>query len=304
MILGDKMTTQTFIAMSSVKKEKMLIIDDDIESIRLISSALRSKFEVGTLPSNEGLIHALESSKPDMVLIDLHMPNVDGYEVISQIRRHPLFDDLPLVAMSSSSATEIRQKLEKLGVVGFLQKPFYLGSLASQIDSILQSLDSTVISHSKKRIWHNVFSLKHKKQKLNHLVQTAIHHDTPTIFLAWDEPENYLEKELLCYLEAPQLSFLQIKPALLPRFPFLNSFASVVDEMIKLSGFAPGTADIVLGDPLRILKLTGQNVSISQLSQFIREIQFNVQKIHIIHVHNQDEKIQSIAHQLARAFIG
>ncbi len=288
---------------SNLKKEKMLVIDDDLESIRLISSALRSKFDVGTLSSNEGLIHALESSKPDMVLIDLHMPNVDGYEVISQIRRHPLFDDLPLVAMSSSSNHEIRQKLEKLGLVGFLQKPFYLATLASQIDSILQSLDSTIVSHSKKRIWHNVFSLKHKKQKLNHLVRAAIHHNTPTIFLAWDEPENYLENELLCYLEASQLSFLQIKPSLLPRFPFLNSFATVVDELIKLSGFDPGTADIVIGDPLRLLRLTG-NTSSSQLSQFIREIQFNVQKIHIIHVHNRDEKIQTMSHQLARAFIG
>lgn len=304
-IIGEtSIANEVSISEDTLRKETILIIDDSLESIQLLQASLKKKFHVIPLSTSELLIQSINNHKPDMILVDLHMPNIDGFEVISQIQRHPLLDSIPIVAMSGTADLAERQRLEQIGVVGFLQKPFYVGTLAGQMDGILQGLNSTIVSESKKRIWHHLFNIKYKKMKMNELIQNAINNNRPSIIISWDDPENFLKQDLKQTIDHPNLSFIQFKPTLIPRFPYLNSFSSVVDEIFELSGLKDGSIDLIIGDPLRILRMTNTETTASQLSQFLREIEFRVQTIHVLHVRSPITEYELMAHQLLQLYIG
>lgn len=285
-------------------EEVVLIIDDSPDSINLLTATLKRQFKVVSLLSSEAVIKTIESCHPNIVLVDLNMPNVDGFEVIAQINRHPLLDDVAIIAMSATAEGSSRERLSKMGVVGFLNKPFTLSQITGQMRSIIEGLNSVISSDSEKRIWHDLFSMKKKKQKMNTLIQEAIEKQNKTIFLIWDRPENYLFSENNESINSDYISFVQIKPSFLPRFAYIHAFESVVDEFMEISGFKKNECDVVIEDPMRFLRHGGEEASLSQLAQLIREIEFKVNHVHILNVRSRESKYEYLSHQLVKIFIG
>jgi CheY-like chemotaxis protein len=123
---------------------QVLIADDDSNQIVLLQVAIqRASLPVDSFRFFSGgsaLIRHLEnmlpSAKPDLVLTDLNMPCVDGFEIINWVRAHPLFANLPIVVMSSSSEPEDQERAMELGCNRFLTKP----SNVADLEKILSEL--------------------------------------------------------------------------------------------------------------------------------------------------------------------
>ena len=111
----------------------VIVVDDDVMILRFISSSLRlAGYNVLTTTSGEEALKLAESEKPDIMLLDIMMPVMDGFEVLRRLRA---VSDLPVIAVSAH-ASAAEQALS-LGANDFLSKPFRPDELVSRIKALL-----------------------------------------------------------------------------------------------------------------------------------------------------------------------
>lgn len=92
-----------------------------------------------------------ENNCPDVVLLDMNLPKIDGSEVLSELRNHPLCAQTPVIVMSSSDSKQDRQRMEKLGVSRYFRKPTDLDAFLQLGKVVQELLDS--LSHG--NIWNS-----------------------------------------------------------------------------------------------------------------------------------------------------
>lgn len=111
--------------------KRVLVIDDSIVILELLHSMLDLEgYEVLTATDGSAAFEQLETTTPDLILLDLLMPKMSGYEFIEQVRhcRKPLVA-IPIILLTARKHTP--QEIEQLGVAGYLQKPFHRSELLS-----------------------------------------------------------------------------------------------------------------------------------------------------------------------------
>ena len=121
--------------------KRVLIIDDDDNNFVLIADLLRhSGYEtIQAMTGKEGVRLAIEE-QPDFVLLDIQLPDIDGYEVLDRIRRSPLAGGLPIIAMTSYAMSGDRERLLPAGCNGYIEKPIDPMRVIRQIQDVLGEL--------------------------------------------------------------------------------------------------------------------------------------------------------------------
>ncbi|RPH78831.1 MAG: response regulator [Nitrospiraceae bacterium] len=114
-------------------KKKILLVDDEPGILKVLSIKLRvSGYDVVTTAGGQEALDLIDSASPDIVLLDVIMPGVDGLEVLRKLRVN---SRLPVFVFSASS--ENAQKAMSLGADGFLAKPFDVDDLVKRIVMVL-----------------------------------------------------------------------------------------------------------------------------------------------------------------------
>jgi CheY-like chemotaxis protein len=104
-------------------KKVVLLIDDNPLLNKLYSTELEKRgLEVIDVYSGKEALKAIEEHTPDMVVLDLFMPGIDGIEVLERIRSNPKTQDLKVIILTISDRAEDKSKAEKLGVYDYLIK--------------------------------------------------------------------------------------------------------------------------------------------------------------------------------------
>jgi DNA-binding response OmpR family regulator len=116
----------------------ILIIEDDPEAARILELSLkREQYKtIVALNGTQGLI-AVQTQRPDVVLLDLMMPDIDGYEVCRRIRANPLTLELPIIVVSAKTQDADKQMAAQLGANGYLTKPYRRADLLNMIEACL-----------------------------------------------------------------------------------------------------------------------------------------------------------------------
>ena len=121
----------------------ILAIDDDIEIRTLFSNYLSKKYNlILTDTAEKGFEIALKII-PDIIILDLELPGVNGYEFCSQFRNNTSLNETPIVIISSKKGANAHTMAYKLGADNYLEKPFDSGELKALIESILRRQKST-----------------------------------------------------------------------------------------------------------------------------------------------------------------
>jgi DNA-binding response OmpR family regulator len=117
---------------------KILIIDDDLDTQALIAEMLKTQFEP-VLASNgrDGLAAAIRE-QPDLILLDVNMPEMDGFEVVKRIREKPGIRHIPIVMLTSANTLDNRVKGLDLGADDYMAKPFQARELLARINARLR----------------------------------------------------------------------------------------------------------------------------------------------------------------------
>ncbi len=118
--------------------ELILVIDDEIETIELLSTALgRRGYEViSAIDGDEGL-ELIRKRKPALLLLDLMMPRLSGYEVCRQLRADPQTADLLILVLSASGTIAAEREALAAGANRFVLKPVSLKVLVNVVESML-----------------------------------------------------------------------------------------------------------------------------------------------------------------------
>ncbi len=115
----------------------ILIVDDSEPVVMLLKEFLRIKgFSVLSALSGMKALNILQQSSPDLVLLDLMMPGMDGYEVLSAIRKNKKTSHLRVFMLTACSELKFRQKAMDLGADGYLTKPVNLTELGRVLESV------------------------------------------------------------------------------------------------------------------------------------------------------------------------
>ena len=120
-------------------KRKVLIVDDDAEIVELISEVLSrdGRFEVRTAGSGYEAGIATQQFRPDLILLDYMLPDVNGNVVCQTIRKNPEFEAIKVIIVSGVIRQDEIDQLLKSGAQGFVKKPFTIDELTGKIASVL-----------------------------------------------------------------------------------------------------------------------------------------------------------------------
>ncbi len=107
------------------KPKKILIVDDNSENIQILLATLGDEFAVVAARNGEkALALATATPHPDLILLDVIMPNMDGYEVCRRLKANPLTWSIPVLFVTSLSDSEDEQRGLEVGAVDYITKPF------------------------------------------------------------------------------------------------------------------------------------------------------------------------------------
>jgi two-component system cell cycle response regulator DivK len=113
----------------------ILIVEDNEKNMKLVRDILQFRGHT-TLEAVNGLdgVRLATEHQPDLVLMDIQLPDIDGITALKQIRTNPALDGIPVVAVSASVMPDDHQKIVNSGFDAFITKPINLKSFATTVD--------------------------------------------------------------------------------------------------------------------------------------------------------------------------
>jgi len=119
-------------------KTSVLIIDDDDVTLSLLEAVLtKAGFDVQTMTDSENALKAIEAARPDVVLSDLMMPKVDGFELCQSVRDSKVLKDTRFIVVSAKAYASDEARALELGADGFIRKPINPETFAQRLRSII-----------------------------------------------------------------------------------------------------------------------------------------------------------------------
>jgi two-component system, chemotaxis family, sensor kinase CheA len=131
--MGDAETSTPDISMNFLNNKKVLVVDDDKRNIYALKNALiKEGMEIHTAEEGKESLEILEKVDDiDIVLMDIMMPGMDGYETMRRIRSNPTYDQLPIIALTAKAMKGDREKCLVAGASDYISKPLKIDQLLS-----------------------------------------------------------------------------------------------------------------------------------------------------------------------------
>jgi len=120
-------------------KRQLLIIDDKIAIAKIISVYLSAEYDITYFNTPVKAIEWLfNGNRPDLIILDIRMPEMNGDEFLSYIKQNGLYKDIPVVVLSGEESSDIRIKMLEVGADDFILKPFNPMELKIRIRKVLR----------------------------------------------------------------------------------------------------------------------------------------------------------------------
>ena len=118
---------------------RLIMIVDDSVTVRKVTSRLleRQGYDIVTAKDGVDAMEQLENVKPDLMLLDIEMPRMDGFEVTNLVRHHDMHSNLPIIMITSRTGEKHRERAFSLGVTHYMGKPFQEAELLANIEQLL-----------------------------------------------------------------------------------------------------------------------------------------------------------------------
>lgn len=114
----------------------IMLVDDVSTNLRCEELILQNQYKVTMVKSGEEALRCLETELPDLILLDIHLRNMDGYGVMEHLKKDPRTAGIPLILLTADRQ-ESEERGIALGAAGFIRKPFEPQVLLNRIEAVL-----------------------------------------------------------------------------------------------------------------------------------------------------------------------
>ena len=110
--------------MDNTEKNKLLLVDDDTASLLELIDILKPEYKIYTAKDGLSAIQIAEEYLPDLILLDINMPGMSGYDVLSKLQKSDSAAGIPVIFVTGFNSSDDEQKGFSLGAVDYIAKPF------------------------------------------------------------------------------------------------------------------------------------------------------------------------------------
>ena len=118
-------------------KKIVLVIDDVVSELSLISAALQPHFDVRMSKSAGTALNFLEKEKVDIILLDIEMPGMSGFEFLHEVKKNPKFLRIPVIVVSNHSGQEFFDHAKSSGAADCVAKPVVAATLVQKVTDMI-----------------------------------------------------------------------------------------------------------------------------------------------------------------------
>lgn len=160
----------------------VILVDDDETNLEIAGAILRSQgILVSTLKSGKELIEMAKDHKPDLILLDLYMPEMDGFETLRQLRSTvDPYNDIPVIFLTGDDDSQTEVRCLKMGAMDFIKKPFVPEVLIQRVTHTIEL----------KHLQNNLAATVHRKTKENENLSMHVVHSLTEAIDAKDQYTN------------------------------------------------------------------------------------------------------------------
>ena len=119
-------------------KMSILVVDDSIINLSAVEQKLKDRYDVATANSGDKALRYLKNEKPDLILLDIKMDNMDGIETLKQIREMENGTDIPVIMLTGMEDKDFVLASAKLGIRDYILKPFCSDDLIKRIRRVFE----------------------------------------------------------------------------------------------------------------------------------------------------------------------
>jgi len=121
-----------------IDKQTVLVVDDATENIDVIVGLLKEQYRVKAAVNGIKALKIVTKKPPDLILLDIMMPEMDGYEVITQLKNNPATRDIPVIFLTGKTEASDETKGFELGAVDYISKPFSPSVVKARVNTHLE----------------------------------------------------------------------------------------------------------------------------------------------------------------------
>lgn len=136
--LGDTRLEKEEIQSVQEDKATILVVDDDAMNLRIAEKMLESQFHIECVKSGREALEFVERFIPNLILLDLHMPGMDGFQVIEALRAQEGYREIPVIFLTADNDRDTEIKGFREGALDFITKPFIADIAISRVNRILE----------------------------------------------------------------------------------------------------------------------------------------------------------------------
>ncbi len=142
-----------------IKDQRILIVDDALENVEILGSILSNYKRSVALNGEKALKIAFGDNKPDLILLDVMMPGMDGFEVCQKLKENPSTKDIPVIFITAKSEVEDETKGLELGAVDFIPKPISPPVVLARVKNHLElkMARQNLQASNQELAWHNKY---------------------------------------------------------------------------------------------------------------------------------------------------
>ncbi|HDP16404.1 MAG TPA: response regulator [Candidatus Omnitrophica bacterium] len=119
-------------------KKRVLVVDDDPDLSKMLKMRLESEgYEFMSAQDGEEMIKAMKAKKPDVVLLDIMLPRLDGYSALREVRKEESLKDVPVIVLTAKEKKKVGDLFALEEIAFFVEKPFETRDLLQKIRSLL-----------------------------------------------------------------------------------------------------------------------------------------------------------------------
>jgi len=119
--------------MENLGKGKVLLVDDIKANINILKVSLNKDYDISVAFDGESALKQVVKDPPDLILLDVQMPGIDGYEVCRRLKRDKDTEKIPIVFVTSKTEEENETKGLELGAIDYITKPFSIPIVKARV---------------------------------------------------------------------------------------------------------------------------------------------------------------------------